>query len=242
MHCFRERLQLALDSSTHNRRTLSLAAGLGERTIANILGNKELDTSPTGPGLFAMARVCEELGISMDWLAGREEAMRGLKSAEKELAMTIQRFKSAIPTETDSGAILSPNYMMRLFVRSGGMLEAFEDLLSYCDRYEPPKSIDDPIKVLAQGSNALSAITMGGSNPDVLQMALNSASDGALRKKLVSDHIEASKRGCLTTVESLDVQMPNRPIKIKMDYTRVILNLKTKTGKKENVLYASLIL
>lgn len=242
MQTFREKLSAALEASKFNKRSLSLAAGLGERTIANLLNSEDVDTTATGPGLFSMARVCDELDISLDWLAGRQEAMRGLKAAEIDLALTIQRFKSATPHDTEDGAVISPSYMMRQFVRSGGMLEGFRDVLSYCDRYAPPNTTDEPVKLIAQGANSLSAITMGGCNRDVRQMALNAAASNELRKQLLRDHIEAKERGCLTTVESLNIQMPNRPIRTKMDYTRVILNVENDDGERENLVYSSLII
>ena len=244
MNDFRARLRAAIEASGYRRslRSLSLDAALGEKTIANMLQNDTIDTSKTGPGIFSMARVADQLGVSLDWLAGREGPENFGAQGEQEFALTIARFAAASAGQfTSEGRPPSPQAMLRLYARSGGRLEAFEKTLKYCDRYHCPEPGAKSASVKHVGAESLAAITMGTNDKTVLQIALATVADEQFRKKLVDDHQETMRRGCLCTVEELNIQMPNRPVRVKMDYIRVLLMVTDRNGDQEILAYASLI-
>jgi hypothetical protein len=236
---FRERLKAAIDKSKYkgSYRALSIEAGLGERTIANLIAKSDLDISRNGPGLFAMSRVADCLDVSLDYLAGRQSSQAdGLRNSIMRIA------GGARGQLVEEGLAPTPDALQRLYVRSGGLLSAFEPVLQFCDRYElvPPDA--GHVSVISVGKESLAAITMGSKDRDALQKALSDVPDPAFREKLVKDHNEAQQRGCLTTVERLDVQMPNRPVRVRMDYIRVLMCVEGQNGNREILAYASLII
>lgn len=101
MYSFRPNLRRAIERSgyANSTRQLSIDAALGEKTLTNLLNDKSVDTTKTGPGLFGMKRVADLLGVSLDYLAGG--------SADEAL---------------------SPVEFMKRYRRSGGMLEGFKGL------------------------------------------------------------------------------------------------------------------
>lgn len=244
MNDFRNRLRAAVDKSKYRNslRTLSIDAGLGERTIANMLANESIDHSKSGPGLFTMATIAELLDISLDWLSGGKDSSRALTAGDIEFALSIERFASSSSGQfTQGNQPPTPQAMQRLFVRSGGRIEAFEKVLKYCDRYNAIAPGAECVSVKDVGTESLAATTMGTPDPAVLQVALSSVADDKLRTKLVYDHLDVQRRGCLSTVERLDIQMPNRPVLVRMDYIRVLLYVTDTDGNSEILSYSSLI-
>ena len=77
---FRKNLKLAINSSEKYRDdvwSLSVDAGLGRKTLYNILRDERLDVSKTGPGIFGMSRVAELLGVSLDGRVGIPRELLG---------------------------------------------------------------------------------------------------------------------------------------------------------------------
>jgi hypothetical protein len=242
MSDFRERLKAAISSSKYNgsARALSIDAGLGERSIANMLGNTAMDDSKSGPGLFSMARVADCLGISLDWLAGRDLATPSISEGDKQFNMSLARFSTTSAGQfTQGNQPPTPQAMLRLYVRGGGQLEAFSKVIQYCDRYHCPDPDTDAVSVLAVGESSLASLTMGASDPSILQIALNTVPDPVFRAKLINDHQETMRRGSLCTVEELNVQMPNKPVRVKMDYIRVLLHVSDRNGHQSILAFAA---
>jgi hypothetical protein len=244
MNDLRARLKAAIDTSKYRNsaRSLSIDANLGERTIANMLANEATDISKSGPGIFSMARVADCLGISLDWLVGRETPNLTPTDGEREFNLALERFTATSAGQfTQGNRPPTPQAMMRLHVRGGGQLGAFEKVLKYCDRYQCLDPTADRVSVLSVGEQSLASITMGASDPALLQIALNTVPDDSLRKKLINDHQETQRRGSLCTIEELNVQMPNKPIRVKMDYIRVLLLVSDETGSKSILAFAALV-
>ncbi|WP_368999701.1 hypothetical protein [Pseudophaeobacter sp. C1-32P7] len=207
-----------------------------------MLSNESIDVTKTGPGLFSIARIANLLGVSIDWLAGRENASREITQGERDFALAVERFAASSAGQFTHGVTPpTPQAMMRTYVRTGGMLEGFEHLLKYCDRYHCVSSGDDCLSVKAVGRKSLAGVTMGTNDASVLQLALNTAPNEGFRAKLIADHLEAQSRGCLCTVEELDIQMPNKPVRVKMDYIRTLLHVTDATGSSEVLSYCCLI-
>lgn len=244
MNDFRIRLRAAIDKSKYkdSLRALSIDAGLGERTIANMLANESVDHSKSGPGLFSIAAVADLLDVSLDWLSGRQNTNLHLSVGDLEQAIAMERLASSTAGQFTQGhKPPTPQAMQRLYVRSGGKMEAFEKVLKYCDVYNFISLGDEYISIKSVGAESLAATTMGTSDPAVLQTAINSVSDRNIRGRVVSDHLETQRRGCLSTVERLDVQMPNLPVLVRMDYIRVLLCVSNSDGGKEILSYSTLI-
>lgn len=241
---FRTRLRTAIKNSKYKNsyRRLSKEAGLGERTISNLLTNTDVDSSRVGPGLFAMTRVANLLGVSLDHLAGRDSVHLTLADGDAGLATTLERLANAARRQVlNINRSTTPQAMQRIFVKSGGRIEAFSPYLIHCDRYFPIYEGAECIQVKEVGQESLAAITMGISCTETLQTALSTVDDDNLRRKLVCDHLDTMKRGCLSTVENLNIRMPNLPIVVRMDYIRILMHLADADGNTEIVSYSSLI-
>ena len=246
MNGFRARLRYAIEQSSYagNYRRLSLDAQLGEKRVSNLLNDKTIEESPIGPGLFAMARIADLLDVSLDYLSCRHSRFSRASetSTQNELETILRRTRDAAKGQiSDSSAPPTPQSLMRLFAKSGGRIEAFKSSLPYCDLYNAITDDAEVVSVKSVGSQSLAAITMGTSNADILQGALNNAEDKSLKTRLVQDHLEALNRGVLCTVESLNIQMPNRPVLVKMDYIRILLALDDADRNRTIVSHASLI-
>lgn len=246
MKGFRARLRYAIEQSPYagNYRRLSLDAQMGEKRVSNLLNDETIEDSPVGPGLFAMSRMADLLDVSLDYLAGRRMMFSRLSDGQgsDEVATILQRTKDAAKGQI-SGENEPPTSqsLMRLYAKSGGRIEAFQPCLPYCDLYHPIQSDAKVVSVKAVGAQSLAAITMGTASVEILQSALSSVNDPELKKRLINDHLETMQRGVLCSVESLNVQMPNRPVLVKMDYIRILLALTDANRDLTIVSHSSLI-
>lgn len=231
MQSFRARLRSAIDSSPIYRKRasqLSIDAGLGEKTVNNILNDKRLDYSKTGPGIFGMARVASLLDISLDNLVSTtpEKQSKPVNPFKEHVEHSLK-----IQSETEQG-IISSDSLLRLHMKSGGRFEAFEAVLKHCDQYSIPNEADTDLSVIKVGSSSLSALIMGNDNADMLQSALSLTQDDDLKARWIKGYRLAAEFGALTTIESLDSQMPNRPVRVKIDYLRVLLAVQNSNDER----------
>ena len=238
MNGFRHRLALAIaNSEKYKDDVWSLArdAKLGKKTVYNMLHDDRLDTSNTGPGIFGLSRVAYLLGTSLDDLAGMK---RGDRSVDMHSQRVLEHLLLSVAK--NEGRTISSDGLLRTYRRSGGQIEAFNDLLDRCDQYEIPKPDDTHPKVIAVGKYSLSAITMGSNSRELLETSLRDMSDQELLRRTMHDYREASSRGTLVTLEERDIRMPSKPIKVKMDYIRTLLRVEDPNGKATLLLLALL--
>jgi len=224
---FRKNLKLAINSSEKYRDDvwgLSVDAGLGRKTLYNILRDERLDVSKTGPGIFGMSRVAELLGVSLDGLVGCAILQSGSRSASGDVMPLSRHVVEALSGQEAVGS-LSADALLRMHAKSGQRIEAFAQWMDRCDQYFLPAEGDAGIRVKEVGETSLAAITMGSPDKALLQSALDAVDDTGLRQSWLADYSEACQRGSLTTVESLDVQMPNHPVRVKMDFVRCLLHV-----------------
>ena len=240
---FTDRLHQAIDQSAYkgNYKSLSEDAGLSSKQISNLLNKKEINNSPIGPGLFAMQRVCQLVGCDLDWLAsGRPGTTSTL--GDNALVKHIVRLGEAARGQfLDSTKAPDPQALHRLYDRSGGRLEAFEPVLQYCDLYEPISEGDTAVTVRAIGEFSLSGLTMGTTCASELQFALENSDDKELMPLIVQSHLDAKRYGSISVTRSLDIPMPNRPVKVKMDYILTALRLSDSSGEEVTFIYTALI-
>lgn len=230
MKGFRDRLQGAIDSSQYSKDIwkLSIDAGLSKKTVWSIVNDKRLDISQTGPGFFGMARVAGLLGTSLDYLAGMAPPIPTISSASSKL---LDHAGDSITGQyLLNGKTPTADGLIRVFAKSGGMFEAFRDHLDHCDQYKPTQPEDSTLKVLKVGAKSLSSITMNQPSREILQRALDTVPDQELKARWVADYSSTLTSGPRVSLESLDVQMPNQPIRVKMEFIRVLLPVKCSDG------------
>lgn len=244
MKGFRQRLQRAIDASDHYKNVYDLAetAGLGRKTIYNMLRDERLDHSQTGPGIFGISRVAALLGVSLDHLAGQNQIRAAARKAEQgsdPLATHVLTSLNAQAMTSDD--TISADAPLRLHTKSGARVEAFSHWIDRADQYFIPANDDCGIKVKHVGDHSLSAITMGTASAELLQTALDTVDDKALKTRWKDDYRTAAQRGMLVTVETLDVQMPNHPVRVKMDFVRCLLCVQDAEGDKSVLNFSLLV-
>jgi|GEM_PF-3205277 hypothetical protein len=221
---FQERLAAAISASDYSGRVfeLSTEAGLGKKTLYNILHNKDLAASGKGPGIFGMARVAELLGVSLDYLVNGQHlpaVSLGTPEARVLHHASIALSAQSISVERN----LSVDALLRRFAKSGGVAGGFLEWADYCDTYAAANPTDDTLTVLDVGEKSLSAITMGRPDPELLQTALSEVPDNDLKRSWVRDYSSTSNGTPHVSIQTLNVQMPNHPVRVKMDFFRVLL-------------------
>ena len=172
-----------------------------------------------------MARVADLLGVTLDSLVGRHIEPGGRSRSTDGAAPLAEHLVQSL-IQQEGGERLSSDMLLRLHTRSGGRIEAFESWQPRCDQYYVPMAEDTGIRVKCVGYKSLSAITMGVADQGILQGALDAVPDDILKARWLSDYKVAHDRGMLTTVESLNVQMPNHPVRVKMDFIRCLLSVR----------------
>ncbi|APG45675.1 hypothetical protein D1822_10970 [Phaeobacter inhibens] len=244
MHGFRERLSEAVKNSPYGDDIwgLSTAAGLGKKTLYNIINDKKLDISKTGPGLFGMSRVASLLGTTLDHLAGIAPPVRRL-STQLDSADQLLSHASAtlIAQHSQSNGTPTIDSLMRTHLKSGGVLEGFTETLAYCDQYAPCAPDASSLEVIEVGAKSLAAITMGQPNARLLQTALDTVPDDELKRRWVSAYASTSINGPLVSLETLDVQMPNHPVRVKMEFIRGLFPVRSDTLGRRILNYSLLI-
>lgn len=244
MHGFRERLSEAVKTSPYGDDIwrLSIAAGLGKKTLYNIINDKKLDISKTGPGLFGMARVASLLGTTLDHLAGIAPPVRRL-STQLDSADQLLSHASATLVAQHSRGNGTPTIdsLMRTYLKCGGVFEGFSETLAYCDQYAPCAPDASSLKVIEVGAESLSAITMGQPNVHLLQAALDMVPDKELKRRWVTAYASTSIDGPLVSLETLDVQMPNHPVRVKMEFIRGLFPVRSDTLGMRILNYSLLI-
>ena len=226
MQGFRERLSDAVSNSPiycNDIWKLSRDAGLADETLYSIIHNQDLDRSSIGPDLFTIARVAALLDVSMDYLIDNEFEKYSPKDnfdagASHILAsLNSQVLEGASPLSTDK--------LLRTYKKCDGKMAGFTKLLPYCDQYKVPEPNEDHLVVKSIGKQSLSAITMGSAEISILQDTLDKFRDSNIKKDWMSGYKLAAQHNTHISIEELDVQMPNQPIHIKLDYIRCLLRV-----------------
>ncbi|SMP32030.1 hypothetical protein [Shimia sagamensis] len=216
-------------------------AGLGRKTIYNILRDTRLDESKTGPGIFGMARAAALLNTTLDALT-TERKLPKVETATKSIkplaTHTLETLISQVEADENR---LSVDALLRTYAKSGGRIEAFVPWLDRCDQYHPPNARSKRLECKEVGQQSLAAITMRCADKDVLQEAVDTLEDRELADKWRRDYAKASKLGTLTTIENLSIQMPNQPVKVRMEFLRCLLHVEDAEGTKTILNFSLLI-
>ncbi|WP_238368260.1 hypothetical protein [Mesobacterium pallidum] len=187
-----------------------------------------------------MARIARLLGVTLDYLAGHGRIHpQSLKVGDQAL---IDHASSAMRAQIEGlHENLTADGLLRLHAKSGARIEAFADFLDRADRYNVPTYEDGGLHVIEVGARSLSALTMGENNLETLQQALDLVTDDGLRRRWVTDYAMAGHRGTLVTLEALDVQMPNKPVRVRIEFVRTLLCVQDVTGNRSILNFSLLV-
>ena len=236
---FRNRFQRAFEASDFTSyRSLSLATGWSESRIQRIISG-QFDDSKDGPGFFGISRVCEQLKITPDYLAGihrwKEPSLDPKPTAADTLNASM--FLQSINEDHQPPSV---KQLMRMFARGGARIEAFSNHLDYCDIYDLPDHDKRLIQIRTVGPKSLAALRMGEANPLLLQEAFNAATP-ELREQIYSHHCRTVESGITIEPDSIDERMSNHPVHVKIDYLRVSMQVTDQDGVESILIFCELI-
>lgn len=230
---FRERLNQAFEASKFSsHRDLSLASGWSETRINRILTG-QFDHSKDGPGFFGMVRVCQQLGITTDYLSGIQK----WRQSNPGTTMDAVTFLQSVSEEYSPPSLKS---LIRAYVRSGKRVEAFAPYLDYCDIYEIPDTSTRKVVVRSVGSKSLAAMRMGEGSPVIMQEAYDRAPI-EFQEQIFTAHQRAYEAGMAVEPDAIDQRMENKPIHVKIDFLRLTMRLSDADGKECMLNYCELI-
>ncbi|MEP1521984.1 hypothetical protein [Ascidiaceihabitans sp.] len=242
---FRIRLKAAIERSPTyqgNIWKLSEDAGLGRKTVYNMVTDKKLDHSKTGPGVFGLSRVASLLDVSLDYLMGAVPSLTAKQPQSNSVALATHALE-ALSRQSDGDEFeLSADFLLRLHKKSGGRIEAFAPYLDRCDQYQPPKPNERFPIVTSVGARSLSSLTLGTSSVELLQSGFASLDDEELLSETMSDYRQAVETRAVSAVISRDLPMPNQPVWIKMDILRTLLLVETAEGEQSLLLFAFIVI
>lgn len=208
---FRNRFSLAVSASPYKSlRSLSLDSGFSVSHLHKIHSGR-YDHSVTGPGCFGVARVCDTLGVSPNYLLGFQERP-GARLAE---GATIEQ-------------------MFERYEQSGGRLEGFSDVISYCDIYTEPKDGKANLEVL--GPLSLQA-QKAGKDAATLQREYEASGDEVVRT-IYERQRRAWDQGSLVEVAYIDKRLVSRPLHARFAYIFAGFRVCTMAGAERLIVLA----
>ncbi len=223
---FRDRFNTAFqDSDYTSLRALSNDSNLSDSRVHAIVSGG-FDDSPHGPGFFSLVRLCENLGVTPDYLAGISDKWRSPSPGQALNAMALLDSISI-----DFARRPTIKELSHLYLRGGQRIEAFQAHMDYCDIYAPLNLETRRVKITATGPKSLSTVRMGQSSPAILQHAYDNAPE-AFQEKIFAGHERAWNAGFLCEVDSIDERVPNKPLHVKLEYIKVSMRLQDAEGNE----------
>jgi len=211
---FRNRFSLAYAASNYKSlRSLSLSSGFSVSHLHKIHSGR-YDHSATGPGCFGIARVSQTLGVSPNFLLG---------------------FNEGQPVKVEEGATVEK--MFRCYEESGGRLEGFNEVMSYCDVYLEPKDGKATLEKL--GPLSLQS-RKAGKDADLLQREYEASSADVMaaiyeRQRRAWDH------GPLVEIAYIDTRLVSRPLHARFAYIFAGFRVSTLGGQERLVVLSKQI-
>lgn len=231
MDGFKQRLRQAINRCGEpSLRQISIKAGFAETHLANLLGNPDLERSTTGPGFFGIARLCEVLEITPNFLAGVSDLKLSSHDAslDKE-ALSIAELISDLVTSANSRP--TEGQLFSAYVKGGARLEAFANYMDYCDLLDAP-STGKPLNLLHVAPNGLTAAALGSTDPQIVNQAVSTAVDQDFARRMFAAHQEAEEKGYLVSLEDIDVRTKSLAKRIRAQYVRTLFALTDAEGRK----------
>ena len=231
MDGFLDRLRIAVDNSDYKSlRQISIDSELSENNLANILNNSTIENSKSGPGFFAIARICKTLGITPNFLAG----INDIDAAQA--SPVIDEHASGLATAlaelvSDAKNRPSESRLFGMFIRGGARLEAFEHVMEYCDLLEAPSS-PRPLHLLHVAPKGMTAKAIGTLDVEKANLAVQTTADECFRENMLAAHRKTEANGYLVTIEDINVTSQSIAKRIRESYVRYLFCVEDAKGKK----------
>lgn len=239
MQGFISRLEAALNARAKpmSQRQLGQACGLSTSAVAKMFKRGD---EGQGPGFFRVAKMCDVLGITPNYLAGLDDmkpVVAGPVSNNR-----LMSFADQILTLAEEMADRpSLEKMHSLYLRGGARLEAFSSVQEYFDLFELPSVHGRPV-VLRAGQKSLATMTIGQHGANDLQNAIDGVTSQDFHDHLMRDYQEAERVGwCSSPFMEMDIVSGSINQRIKADYSRLLLCVEDADGKRVILNYAKLI-
>lgn len=228
MSQFHDRISHAIDTSKKyagNRAKLSRALDLSPNYVSTMLSNQ------SSPSWDIAVKLARELEVSLAYLAGTTSQPFDVTDLGADGPITEQamKFFDQISGSLRQAAMLrgqepTVDDMMLRWFKYGHRLSGFEQIIEWFDLYKAPTANSNRIEVLRVGKSSLAARTLGVSNKENLQYALDEVRDTELQKRLLAAYRRAAKTGQpILSEEALNVMAPGHAEQIRLDYVRLLL-------------------
>lgn len=207
---FRDAFEKAFRNSKFTSyRQLSLASQCSEPQAQQIIKGK-FDGSNTGPGIFTMYRLARSLGISLDSFFQAD-----LAPPTKNLDQ-LNNVHGREPTCYDA--------LMSIHWRSGGRLEAFDEVQESFDLYAAPN--DETIKPVIKriGAEGLLCMRMQTTDISIAQRELD-ALPPQLRRQVLDFHRRVMTEGMCVENTFLDHRLKSKPVHVRAGYSKLGLRV-----------------
>ena len=231
---FYDRLKRAIDASLKFHGSTEKAAKAGGRSqhyLEMVLAEK------TEPGFFFVAQLAQELGISMNYLAGATNEPFDITSLMPGEGMDAAAlgFFDQISSKLRGAALKrggEPTFhdVLELWHQHDKSLAAYDTFIEWFDIYEVPPDISEGIQLERMGANSLAARTLGDANLSNMQYALDHVADAGLKNSLLMAYREAGLGKPILTEEVLNVHTPDSDQKIELEYLRLLIRVTDSNG------------
>lgn len=230
----RRRISGLAQASGRSLSELSVAIGKDRTFLSVLLGGKR----NTDPGVSAMMRLADELGVPLDYLLCRDNRFSVLAN---ETADTVERhavrLMNEVMQETQrrlAYAAQRPTIddILQWWRANGGMLCSSAALDPYFDLINVPDQSDQVVVPHKVGPESLASIALKSHEPDRLLKLVEQMSSPA-RQQLVASYYAAS-----TSPDRFEIALHQINISLNevgeaftVDYFRLLLPVKAGDGK-----------
>ncbi len=192
---------------------------------------------PSEPSATRMAALAEELGVSLDYLMGRNSELTVVPTnAGSALEQHASRLMSEI-TQVAMQRVFAAGCRPKVedflawWRENSGRLDSGGRLLAYANILHTPGSEDRDVIPFQIGGNSLAARVFGSTDPDRL-LDLGRTLDEESRKGLVAAYRSTSEREKEFSVSphSIDIFRPELGQKLTVEYFRLLLPVSTADG------------
>ncbi len=200
----------------NNLTRLSEDAGLRSGYLTKLFSTHKNSTpnpAAIGPGFFNIKKICDLIGITPNDLSGHNVDN---------------------PHTIDA--------MLNRYEYGGKRLEAFEDVMEILDIYRQPSPEDKTLSLYHLGENSLVSreFKKHDINLDIekWQRFINLFKYLDFRSKIMNAYKDVEKTEIMVSQERLNLPIPQRRRRIKVEYFRLLLSVKNYKGQKFVISYS----
>lgn len=217
--CFRNNfLRWYEKSGFQSLRAFSLASEVSHARAQKIAAG-EFDTSPVGPGIFTVDRMCRTLGCTPNDLLGYETETVSPASHARKGEPSVEK-------------------LVQCYVRSAGHINGFSEYLHFCQIYGEPK--DGQINLRLSGQLSLASRVAETTDIGYLQAQFFEF-DEDHRRSVYEGQRRAWDRGIGLEAEFLNHDMKDRGRRARFDYLRAAFRVVMADGSEALLVYCALV-